>query len=373
MNPDGLTKIADLAKSQDFYKSPLNINTSTSSDWSIKSWLWYGGIALLSLGALYLGYKFYENPFWWQATIPNNPEIFEVPPTPPVDPAGLQGNAPITEEIVDNAHAGVAETISGAVAYLGSGLNNTKKALFNAINPFSYFTSEAEIGKNFKVFMAKQCNELTADHRYYPFTVVNPHDSWLTKLRIAAFGESSAEVAKRFAYREAASNTYLAIQVNNEAIVADLAANSHSGYVPSPNAWRSGATTPMPATTLGLGVNSSNNLGHDNLLNVLQTASKLNKISSTPTYDPSILADVLAWKNQTNIDSPTVASSSQITTEILDAIVQAEPPIAASPIAASPIQTTTDILETASQSGSVIEDSPILNNREVQIFNSNND
>ena len=56
MGSDTFSKITDLANNQDFYKGPFGNNTN-SSTWSWTSILYYGGIALLTIGTLYLGYK----------------------------------------------------------------------------------------------------------------------------------------------------------------------------------------------------------------------------------------------------------------------------------------------------------------------------
>ena len=55
---DTYGKITDLARNQDFYHGPFNNNSNSS--WSWTSILYYGGIALLTLGTLYLGIKIYN-------------------------------------------------------------------------------------------------------------------------------------------------------------------------------------------------------------------------------------------------------------------------------------------------------------------------
>ena len=56
---DGFSKIIDLAKDQDFYNGVYGGDRSNSS-WSWTSILYYGSIALITLGTLYLGFKIYN-------------------------------------------------------------------------------------------------------------------------------------------------------------------------------------------------------------------------------------------------------------------------------------------------------------------------
>jgi hypothetical protein len=360
--------VFDIAKSQDFYKSPFNLSTSTSTDWSIKTWLWYAGVALVSVGALYLGYKFCTDPSWIDSMFNPTRGADQIPPIQPLNgaggpPANGAGGPPtitINDIRTDVPAEEATNVVTGAFTYLTNRVNQFNRAVINSLNPFNYFTTSTQRSVELDNFLEKQYDMNMADHRFYPFTENNPYASWFSKLGVALFGESDVEKYER--------GLHLAYA---ERVIRELAVNRDLEY-----------STPNPVTMLGLGHRTP--IDTISLWESVRTANiehKLHSLAQTPNILPNIpvneeiFSDVNAWKNQTNVDPlrTNIATSSKVTTEVLDAIVQAEPPIAASPIAASPIQTTTDILETVSQSGSVIEDSPLLNNREVQIFNNNND
>jgi hypothetical protein len=164
MNPDGLGKIMDLAQNQDFYKS---VRGSSSSEWNIPSWVWYGAITVITVGALYLGYVLITSPEFIDSIVPKTKIT---PPTPPTDP---------TDEILFQTPA------SDEMSFLAY--------IRNKINPFKWFNTQDQVNNQFNNFMERQYNVAHADMSLYPFTVNNPYLPWYKKLSFAMFGESQAD------------------------------------------------------------------------------------------------------------------------------------------------------------------------------------
>jgi hypothetical protein len=186
MNPNGIGEIVDFAKIQDFYPPRV---TSVSSDWSVSSWLWYAGIAIVTVGVLYLGYTLITSPEFVDKIAPSTRVT---PPTPPTDPS--------------IPHTPPSDGTS-FLAYIR-----------NKINPFKWFSTQAQIDNQFTNFMHKQYDLAHADKSLYPFTVENPYDSWFKKLSKALFGESSVDQAERFRLQDFAYRDYDKIRVG----VSDL-------------------------------------------------------------------------------------------------------------------------------------------------------
>ena len=76
------------------------------------------------------------------------------------------------------------------------GLYEGYKGMLNILNPF-YWLSGNTTNVDWDTYMASQSNPNTYNKHFYPFTNNNPHDSWLTKLRITVFGESDSERLKK--------------------------------------------------------------------------------------------------------------------------------------------------------------------------------
>lgn len=51
------------------------LDTNKSSDWSVPSWLWYAGLAIISIGIIYVGYNLIYLPEFMDKITPS---IFKV-------------------------------------------------------------------------------------------------------------------------------------------------------------------------------------------------------------------------------------------------------------------------------------------------------
>jgi hypothetical protein len=261
MNPNGIGEIVDFAKIQDFYPPRV---TSVSSDWNLSSWLWYGGIAIVTMGALYLGYVLITSPEFIDSIAPSTKIT---PPTPPSDPS--------------IPHTPPSDGTS-FLSIIGHKISNI-------INPFKWFNTQAQINSQFNNFMERQYNPATHNNQLYPFTVDNPYLPWYKKLTLAMFGESKADEAIRLSHIDFAYRDYDVIRVG-----------VHSPYV----------------GTVGLGINSPSDW--NNLL-------RLNSLPPTPTHSPTIppidLPDVAQWQSHSiNRNVEQIATSSNVTVEALDNI-----------------------------------------------------
>jgi hypothetical protein len=99
------------------------------------------------------------------------------------------------------------------------------------MNPFNYFSTQAQLDNQFNHFLQRQYNIAQADKSLYPFTVENPYHPWYKKLSIAMFGESSIDQAQRFRYQDIAYRDYNTIKVGvHSPSVASLGIGSPSVF-----------------------------------------------------------------------------------------------------------------------------------------------
>jgi hypothetical protein len=83
----------------------------------------------------------------------------------------------------------------------------------NKINPFNWFSTQAQIDNQFNNFMERQYNVAHADMSLYPYTVNNPYLPWYKKLSFAMFGESQADEIVRIKHLDFAFRDYDKIRV----------------------------------------------------------------------------------------------------------------------------------------------------------------
>jgi hypothetical protein len=167
-------------------------------DWY--SLLWWSATVVGILGVAYVGYKFVIDPIFIENI--GNPTTRGTPPTnPPIIVEGVPttsgGNSPIDPTS--------ASKIINFVSGIGSGISTIRTKL----NPFNWLmaTQSADTDVQFVDFMERQGRLVTQDKRYYPFTEINPYDSWFDRLRVTWLGETSYELTNRlkeraFALRE---------------------------------------------------------------------------------------------------------------------------------------------------------------------------
>lgn len=66
----------------------------------------------------------------------------------------------------------------------GSAINSSIHTVGHYLNPFTYYTPQYVKTREFIEWMVKKIVSVTADHRYYPFTEVNPLMTWQDKLKL---------------------------------------------------------------------------------------------------------------------------------------------------------------------------------------------
>jgi hypothetical protein len=233
-----------------------------SKEWNISTWLLYAGAAIVTVGAVYLGYV-YINDYFFSSVVKITPATPPTDPTlPPLPPSPLSSDG------------------STFFTTMGHKINGF-------INPFKWFNTDAQLNSQFNNFMERQFNPATHNNQLYPFTVENPYAPWYKKLTTAILGESKADEAIRMGYKDFAYRDFDVIRVG-----------VHSPYV----------------GTVGLGINSPSDW--NNLL-------RLNSLPPTPTHSPTLpaidLPDITGWKEHIPVNE--VATSSKVTVEVLDKIV----------------------------------------------------
>src|ERR1700693_1958784 len=70
------------------------------------------------------------------------------------------------------------------------------KYYFSYLNPLSWIPTASEYQAQYDAFVVQQ-ESIHYNSNFYPFTNNNPYDSWIKKLRIGYFGESTLEFESR--------------------------------------------------------------------------------------------------------------------------------------------------------------------------------
>ena len=174
MGVDGFSKITELANNQDFYKGPFG-NTGNNSNWSFVSILYYGSIALITLGTLYLGYKIYCD-----ITTPRYVSLGKLP-----DFSNYPDHPNNNSSTIDS----ITKLFSGATASFIA----FNKSVFSVLNPYNYMSTPIDSGESREAFMARQQSANDYNSKYWPYTEVNPFHSYFHKWRIYLLGETLIE------------------------------------------------------------------------------------------------------------------------------------------------------------------------------------
>lgn len=295
--------------------SPWYKDTST--------WLYLIGIGC-SLTVAYFGYKIYSDPAWIYSIL-TTPESVTVTPNTPKGPLPpLPPSPDIT--LGDNT----SKSIGSLMATLGKGITNSTSYIRNKLNPFSYFSTTAEINNQFQTFMDYQSNPITKNRRLYPFTENNPYLPWYKKLKVAMFGEGTFDGLQRLKDHAKAEQWYEAIRNGKSHITVGATPADSLANTPLP------ITTPNAWSNIGVGAKPIFSSFYDNNHN-LNIENKFKSITPIPKIIPtsvpiteSILTDVTEWKNY-NVETKTsiadtsdfiknwkadnIASSSKVTLE----------------------------------------------------------
>ena len=182
------SKIMDMSKSQDFYRTPYTKNNYSlfNIDLGIPTWVWYTLGALLVAGIAYTGYHWYHDQ-----TIA---ETIKLAKGKAVAAAGDLD--PQDTEIKLDAGSS-SNAITSLLTVTGNYISRTTSKIVSITNPFNYFPTSNQRETALHEFLTKQSNMLTAERQYYPFTENNPFDPWYTKYHLSFFGESAGERSAR--------------------------------------------------------------------------------------------------------------------------------------------------------------------------------
>jgi len=287
-----------------YMKPSIDINID-SNPWykDLTSWLWIGGI-LCTIGLAYGGYKFLTDPTFIET-------LFSTSSTP--KPGGNAGPS----NILPNSGTPSPDiTLTGRVTqglgFISGGIGKAYSYTTKKLNPLNWFISTSDINEQFKIFLQKQNDMVTADRRYYPFTEINPILPWYKQLKIQLFGESASESLERFQARQVADRIYDSIQISKGKFkdVAGLTPVTTPIYTPTPTNWigNLGIKTPTIGTgtnTPNVGFNLYDQISNENLQN------KLNSLTPTPKNIPTLSNENLDtiggnssdWNNKTPIAS----------------------------------------------------------------------
>lgn len=218
MTSDGIAqRMLEVGKNQNFFNPQPQ--TRGWLGWiydGIPSWLWYTGVAVISIGTLYLGYKVIIDPSWITPFAQGGP-----------------GNPGLPEIQVNDVRT---ETVAATIA---KQFTRFYRGVAHYTNPFTYLPTANQSNDAFQAFMKNQTSWENRNYKLYPFTEINPHASWLNQWKLALFGESSADALHRLSVRNLIDSEYNALRVQ-DGLTHGLA---------------SGSRTPGPWST-GIGLNS---------------------------------------------------------------------------------------------------------------------
>ena len=202
----------------------------------------------------------------------------------------------------------ILATVTGVA---GNVTNQIRKAL----NPFNWFRTQAQIDNSFHNFLETQYNPVTADHRYYPFTVENPYAPWHKRLAMAIFGETSADELLRSRHHTIANYDYNQLRVNPNYIDMGMR---------SPSVAHVGLGLKKPWAPYYSEVVQENNVGWG-LKSIPQTPTITPKPLQPLDIAPLNFSDTIAWQNQVVdrvVSDSNVASGSNVTTDIFDEVTK---------------------------------------------------
>jgi len=199
---------------RDSYKSLFNISVEPApTRWyrELSSWLWVGGVVVggaVVVGTVYVIYKFIQDPSF--ILFLGNSE----------GTAGADvGNPNITTNVTP---ASPEEVFEGSKVFAITKLivrgvgNNLKK-----LNPTYWFLTSTDTTVQAREFMTQQATAKYKLPEFYPYTNINPYDSWVKRMRISWLGETTAEITGR----ESLKREFLDVIVGPAAVVAENVAS----------------------------------------------------------------------------------------------------------------------------------------------------
>ena len=147
---------------RELYKNPsLNINIETPWYKEWKTWMWIGGIIVVA----YFGYTYIIDPFFIQGT-----------PT-------VKGTSINPSPIDQNNPGGTVDdiTLGSKIINVTKSIGSTISTIKSKLNPFNWLLASSsiqDVNNQFESFIENQNDLVTADMRFYPFTEINPYDSY---------------------------------------------------------------------------------------------------------------------------------------------------------------------------------------------------
>ena len=207
--------------------------------------LYYGSIALLTLGTLYVGYIIYCD-----ITTPRYVSLGKLPDF---------SNYPDHPNNNSNTIDSITKLFSGATASFIA----FNKSVFSYLNPVNYMSTPIDVGESREAFMARQQSANDYNSKYWPYTEVNPFHSYFHKWRIYLLGETLIEQE----LREHTAKTF------KDRAYLNAKYGEVSAHIPSGSS----------ITPIGIGTPAfiSDNSIVDSV-NIANVNHKLNSIPSTP-------------------------------------------------------------------------------------------
>lgn len=190
----------------------------------IPDWAWYGGLAIIGAGVLFIGYKLITDPFGFTNRSGRAGSTGAGPDITINDATTGAPNA-----AADAARGVAADSIRDPGGFMSSGWFDPIRTFTNsiipefarniagALNPFASVSTQAEMDRDFNAYLSSQdVMKNSSDRRFYPFTANNPNDSWLTKIRKAVLGENNAEYQLRKTHESDVWEQYRILGYQNE-------------------------------------------------------------------------------------------------------------------------------------------------------------
>lgn len=204
MTDDGVSKIMNKLQPQQLYSN------QSSSSW-IPTWLWYTGIAVVSIGVLYFGIQYFSDPenikYWTEkaSTAGKRPASGGPPGGGPSDDISLEDIR--TSDGTSSAAASAANFVVSLprriIDFNRSIINNTAQIL----NPFNYVGNDSTLAEAERKFKLSQIDGLNNGNNikmdYFPHTMNNPFDPWYIKWYKTVLWEPSAMKAERKLFLDA--------------------------------------------------------------------------------------------------------------------------------------------------------------------------
>lgn len=286
------------------YNSLLNINVEPTPWYKDLNNLWWlGGLLVkgaVAVGVVYLGYKFIIDPLFIES-IDKGKGVDRISTN--IDIAQTAGASP--SKISPSTEGSLTPTnVEGATIF------NSIKSVFSnnlkKLNPAYWFINSSDIAANTKTFLSLQQSGVNRMEHLYPFTEVNPYDSWIKRMRIYYLGETIFEQTGR----ERLAKSYLDGMF--PAVRTATPVPSGSTITVATSVASSSAATPS-TSTVGLGLSFTPEFA--------QTAGLLYSVPSTPTTVPvSLIGDNLLPEFENGFNNPVGDAVNRLNSPELDDI-----------------------------------------------------